>query len=384
MAADNFTPRFEIEQTDMTGLTLNGKYFTTEWIVENYRNLNSAQFSAHERVTLSFCGRWLSGVKQFIVSTSGSTGKPKRIALTRAQMTLSAKMTSEALHLQPGDRALVCLSPAHIAGLMMLVRGFVLDLDLTIVEPASNPFESLSADLQKTPPFHFASFVPLQLQTILSVGKSYRDFLNKMKVILVGGAPVSVSLHKQIHKLDAPIYQTFGMTETVSHVALRRLNGTTASESYRALPNVEIGRDERGCLTITSALTRNQTLVTNDLVELTSKNSFIWLGRVDNVINTGGVKVAAEKVEAALAEVLFELTETDREFFVAGLPDETYGQVVAALFEGTPFSPEFQREMLGRLSQKLGKYELPKRIEFVKNFTRTPTGKIDRKANLRL
>ncbi len=364
----------------MTGLKLNGKFFTSEWIVENFRDLKPAQFSQQERATLSFCGRWLTGVEQFIVPTSGSTGKPKRISLTRAQMTLSAHMTGKTLHLQPRERVLVCLSPAHIAGLMMLVRGFVLDLDLTIVEPASDPFESL--DFENTPPFDFASFVPLQMQTILSAGEKYRDFLNKMKAILVGGAPVSVSLHQQIQNVYAPVYQTFGMTETVSHVALRRLNGAEASESYRALPGVEIGQDARGCLTIQSALTNNRTIVTNDMVELVSPKSFIWLGRIDNVINSGGVKIQAEKVEAAIAEALYEMNIQPGEFFVGGLLDDKYGQTVTAIFEGPSFSQEFQRTISDALSKKLSKYELPKRFHFVEALIRTPNGKIDRIANL--
>ncbi len=364
----------------MTGLTLNGKFFTTEWIAENFRNLKPAQFSEHERATLSFCGRWLSGVEQFIVPTSGSTGRPKRTALTRAQMTLSAHMTGKTLHLQPGERALVCLSPAHIAGLMMLMRGFVLDLQLTVVEPSSNPFESL--DFENTPPFDFASFVPLQMLTILSAGEKYRDFLNKMKAILVGGAPVSISLLKQIQKLDASIYQTFGMTETVSHMALRRLNGPEASESYRALPGVEIGQDARGCLTIKSALINNQLMITNDRVELKSRNNFMWLGRIDHVINSGGVKVQAEKVEWAIEETLFEMNELQREFFVGALPDERYHEIVTAIFEGEPLSPEKENEILTALSKKLHKYEIPKRLFYLDTFVRTRTGKIDRKATL--
>jgi O-succinylbenzoic acid--CoA ligase len=364
----------------MTGLTLNGRNFSCEWMAQNFRSLADKNFTDAENRTLKFCGEWLSGVERFIVSTSGSTGAPKPISLTREQMMLSARMTGAALNLQAGDRALVCLSPQHIAGLMMLARGLVLDLDLTIVEPSSDPFRAL--DLKTTPPFDFTALAPLQLQSIL-VHPQHINFLNKMKAVLVGGAPLSISLQNQIKNLRAPVYQTFGMTETVSHIALRRLNGPHAAEHYQTLPGVEIGQDDRGCLTINSAVTNFRNIITNDVVELISETAFVWLGRIDHVINSGGIKVQAEKVETIIEQILFELNVEHGEFFVGGLPDERYHEKAAAVFTGQQLSVETEAALKAALAKKLNKFELPKEIVYLDSVARTPSGKIDRQATLK-
>lgn len=366
------------------GLILNGNYYTKDWILKHYHNLNSHQFTDLEIKTLHFCAQWLCGVQEFIVQTSGSTGKPKPIRLKREQMILSARITGRALKLKREDRAFVCLSPAYIGGIMMLVRGLELDLELTIVNPSSNPFESINVYESS---FDFTAFVPLQLQNILASGPQNIAILDRMKAILVGGAPVSAALLKEVQQVRAPVYQTFGMTETISHIALRRLNGPKASENYKPLPEVEIATDPRGCLTIKSPLTNHQRIITNDLVEIHPDGSFIWLGRIDNVINTGGVKVQAEKVEKAIEESLHEIDGgryAEHEFFVGPLPDKKYGQVVAAIFEGPNFSQDIQNKLLAKLSEKLNKYEIPKNIYFVKAFLRTPNGKIDRRAILKI
>ena len=369
--------------SEFNGINLNGKSFTFDWILENHADLPPAEFSQNEIKTLTFCGQWLSGQKLFSVQTSGSTGVPKSVILTRQQMAASARMTGEVLRLNKGDSALVCLSPEHIAGLMMLVRGFELGLNLTVVEPAANPFASF--DLESAEHFDFAAFVPLQLQTILNSGETQLAVLNKMKAILVGGAQVSAALEKAIEQVKAPVYQTFGMTETVSHIALRKLNGPDKSEYYEALPGVEIGQDRRGCLTVNSTVTNNEWLTTKDLVKIKTGSRFVWLGRVDHVINSGGVKVQAEKVERVVAEALFEMnqeTNSNQEFFVGPLPDKTYGQVVVVVFEDVNPIQIDEKRLRGLLSKNLTKYEIPKSIYFLKSFIRTSTGKVDRKANL--
>ncbi|MFQ5639424.1 MAG: AMP-binding protein [bacterium] len=368
------------------GFTLNGKVLSKDWILKRFGDREALGSTEFERQTLEFCKRWLQGDEEFRVKTSGSTGAPKEMSVRRDRLTLSARMTGSALQLKTGQRALVCLSTGHIAGLMMLVRGLVLGLDLTVIEPGPDPLHSFFLkNSQNTEPFDFSAFVPLQLQVILSKGERYRAFLNQMKAVLVGGAPVSYALQKSIQQVKAPVYQTFGMTETLSHFALRKLNGPDVSGSYQALPGVELGQDTRGCLTIKSQLTDDELLVTNDLVELKPENHFIWLGRFDNVINTGGVKVQPEKVEQAIAESLFGIenpTVSSRAFFVGSVPDEKFGEKVVGVFEGEAFSRDVQETMLKSLSELLHKYELPKSFCFVNSFVRTATGKIDRKANM--
>ncbi|NIR47198.1 AMP-binding protein [candidate division KSB1 bacterium] len=375
--------------SSFTGLTLNRKYISKEWICNHFRNLDPKTLSDNELRTLVFCGHWLTGAREFTIQTSGSTGAPKTIRLYREQMTASARLTGDALNLKKGDHALACLSPAYIGGLMMLVRAMVLDLELTAVEPSGNPFESLCvSDESSVESFDFAAFVPLQLQNMISGNKDAIAFLNKMKAILVGGAPVPVSLRKKLQAIQASIYETFGMTETLSHIALRRVNGPGASDHYQALPGVTLGLDRRGCLTIQAPSTKRQFVMTNDLVELKSDGSFVWLGRIDNVINTGGVKVQPESVERIIEETLAAIPDIGVNllekcgFFVGSIPDEILGEKVTIVFEGLQFPQEIIDPLFKNLTRNLNKYEVPKAVACVESFVRTRSGKIDRKATL--
>ena len=192
---------------------------------------------------------WLA--QTFTLRTSGSTGQPKPILLTRAQMITSAHWTGRASGLQPGDRALVCLSVTYIAGMMMLVRGFELGLHLTVMAPVSRPLAAFTP----TEHFDFTAMVPLQLYETLHGNAPERTILDAMKAVLIGGAPVSLSLEEQLQQVQTPLYHTYGMTETVSHIALRRLNGPQRSDRFVPFAEVCLDVDTRGCLTITSALT---------------------------------------------------------------------------------------------------------------------------------
>ena len=335
----------------------------------------------HEIKTFQFYQQWLSGQDEFILHTSGSTGKPKAIRLHRTQMQASARMTGQALGLQAGDRALVCLSTDYIAGLMMLVRAFELNLDLLVLPPSSTPLANLPDEAQ----FEFAAFVPLQLQKTLTNTPDKVPILNRMRAILVGGAPISMMLAQQLQAIQAPIYHTYGMTETVSHIALRRLNGPQASDLFIPLSGVTTGLDVRGCLTITSVLTNQQTLVTNDLVELYADGAFRWLGRIDHVINSGGIKVQAETVERAIATLLLTYQHgqlAHRRFFVAPLPHAELGQMVVLVMEGAPLSEIVEADLRHALLEQnlLHKYELPRRFVYLPQFVETTTGKIDRRA----
>ena len=190
-----------------------------------------APTSPYEQTVVDFCRLWLSSRETFVLHTSGSTGTPKPIHLTRRQMAASAHLTGQTLGLQPGDSALCCLNVAYVAGVMMLVRALELRLTLTVVEPVGNPLLAVGE------PLDFAAFVPLQLQQILETPATLLG-LDQMKAILVGGAAVSPALEMQLQRIDAPVFGTYGMTETVSHVALRRLNGPTRSEWYHLLLGV--------------------------------------------------------------------------------------------------------------------------------------------------
>ena len=357
-----------------------------------------------------FLTAWRNGQTEFVLHTSGSTGPPKPITLTRAQMQASAILTGQTFGLTPGDRALVCLNTAYVAGTMMLVRGEVLGLELIIVEPVSNPLAGFSADEH----IDFAAFVPLQLQTILAdvdpaTGLPAKlPVLNRMKAILVGGAATSPALEQALRVISAPVFATYGMTETVSHIAVRRLNGPDAVDYFTALAGVELGQDERGCLTIRAAATNFGLVQTNDVVEFLDSithlpgetppnettRKFRLLGRADSVINSGGVKIQPEAVERVILQTLAGLGISPvPRLFVAGLPDERLGERVTMFIEQLPVNNEQSVTTATNLEalltadwslliDRVGQYAVPKDVIFVPRFIETPTGKIDRKATL--
>jgi len=358
-----------------TSLLLNGREFAYAAIQEYPAQLD-APVNGYEAQVLDFVRQWLTGTQEFTLTTSGSTGAPQSITLRRRQLEASARRTGDFFDLGPGDRALVCLNCEYIGGLMMLVRGLERNLHLTIVEPQGNPLDMVAAETA----FDFAAFVPLQLRALLAAGQAPR--LNAMKAILVGGATVGATLAAAIRELRAPVYHTYGMTETCSHVALRRLNGPDATTAYRVLSGIAAGQDERGCLTLRGDVTDDQLIVTNDQVQLLDAHTFEWLGRADFVINTGGVKVPAEKVELVLDVALAEIGES-RRCFVAGRPDARLGQAVTAFIEGPPLSAAAEKQLQALLAARLGRYERPRQLVYVPAFAMTASGKLDRAATLR-
>jgi O-succinylbenzoic acid--CoA ligase len=335
----------------------------------------------YEAEALAFCRAWSTGQTTFTLHTSGSTGTPKPITLTREQMQASARLTGETLGLSPGDTALVCLNIRYVAGIMMLVRGLELELPMTIIEPEANPF------IHVTPApysFAFTALVPLQLQTILSTGnESQLALLNAMKAILVGGAATSPALEQSLQIVTAPVYATYGMTETVSHIALRRLNGPDAADLFTALNGVDLGVDERGCLHITSAATNYKRIQTNDVVDLPDLTHFRLLGRADRVINSGGVKIQPEQIEQIIQKILAEsgLISLTR-LFVAGLPDEKLGERVVVICEQVSLTDAQWTVMQAAIREKAGPYAVPKEWITVPQFAETPTGKVDQRAIL--
>jgi o-succinylbenzoate---CoA ligase len=346
-------------------LILNGKEIS-------YDDILKGKFSASTpfgNSTLKFSREWLSGKSDFSIFTSGSTGKPKEIILHRDQMIASARMTGFTLSLKSGDRSLVCLNTEYIAGMMMLVRGFELDMSMTIIEPASNPLKNIpSSDA-----FDFTAMVPMQMQKVLEESQDKIGILNNMKAILLGGSPVSARLEESLQQISSPVFSSYGMTETVSHIALRRLNGNFRSELYTIIEGVKTGIDARGCLTINAPSTRHHTIITNDLVELTGNNTFRWLGRIDNVINSGGIKIHTDYLEEKIDRILHEAGFKNRSF-VSPISDEEFGEIAVLIVEGN-IDPDTINKIL---REKLKKFEVPKRILAVEKFTDTATQKIDK------
>lgn len=342
--------------------------------------------SSYNQFVISFCMEWQSNKNEFVVHTSGSTGVPKPITLTRQQMQNSVSATAEALNLKQNERFLICLNTAYIAGKMMLVRGMELNAEMVIVPPKRNPLEDFDEKMW----FDFAAFVPMQLQTILDETPEKIAILSQMKAIIVGGAPVSYSLLKKIRSIKAlnrvPIYATYGMSETVTHIALKRLNAKgkkEISDTYKTLPNVKIKTDERGCLVISAPHTLGKEIITNDLVDIKNETEFEWLGRADFAINTGGVKVFSEKIESFIERAFYEL-DLQKRFFISSRSDETLGEQVILILEGLPFAKNFENELLQHLKTNLPAYHAPKRIFYLADFVMTQTDKVDRKKCLEL
>lgn len=320
-----------------------------------------------EESTLLFCQQWLNGQQVFEQKTSGSTGKPKLIKITREQMQLSAKQTVEALGLKANDVAFVCINTAYIGGKMMLVRAFQHQLQLVINEPTSNPLESINK------PVDFIAMVPMQFENSLN---NHTQKIVNCKAIIIGGASINSLLAKKIALLKTPVYSTYGMTETVSHIALKRLS-IPSEKYYTTIGDIEISTNSKEQLIVKGAVTNNKKLVTNDRVQLISPTTFKWLGRTDNVVNSGGIKIQLEEVEVSI-EIFFSKLRIANQFFLASKPDVYWGNRLVLFIEyPKPQNPE---NLLSKLKNHLTKFTCPKEVIYVPEFAKTSSGKIDKPA----
>lgn len=352
-------------------LNLNGKIFTISELSGIDSEIGKTEF---EKTTLAFCKQWLSGEQSFRLNTSGSTGTAKEIQISRSQMEVSARLTIDALGLDQGMTSLVCLDTKYIAGKMMLVRSLIHGMNIIAVEPDSSPFKKINQKID------FAALVPYQIEKILDESK---EQLNHLQCAVVGGATVSIALKEKMKSTSCRLYATYGMTETISHIALQKLNGADAQDFFQTQPGVKINLDRRGCLTIQADYLGKEPIVTNDFVEIISPSAFRWLGRVDNIINTGGIKVSPEKIESVFEKLFYEKNIVQR-FFISSIAHALLGERVVLVVEGESFSEGDHEAILKDASALLGKYEIPKRIFFVKKFIETPTGKVNRKETMRL
>jgi O-succinylbenzoic acid--CoA ligase len=355
---------------------------TDVWQAEDWPTLSLVGLPDALADALAFCQAWYRGQAEFDLQTSGSTGQPKTIRLARELMEHSALSTLQALGLGKGGCALLCLNTNYIGGRMMLVRAMMADMDLYWLPPVGNPVALLQTHFPKSPPFALVALVPLQAEAIVHTA-AYRQYTDNWQHILIGGAAVSPSLTQSLQQLHAAVYATYGMTETISHIALQRLNGTAADETFVTLPGIEIKCDHRGALAIKGAVTQHEWIQTNDWVTLHPPKGFRWLGRLDNIINSGGVKVPAEKVERAISLVLADMG-LPYLFFVAGLPHPQLGQQVCLIIESPPWDEAQTARFWHLINHQalLGKYETPKQLYFSPKFVQTASAKIQRRQTL--
>lgn len=316
-----------------------------------------------------FMADWHSDNPRLMVQTSGSTGKPQVMWVEKSRMLASAKMTCDFLGLKSGERMLLCLPLDYIAGKMAVVRTIERNLKITMIEPTGHPCQTL-VDEHKEAHFACASLVPLQVYNSLQVPKE-REWLKSIDHILVGGGAISKEMEEELRGFPNAIWSTYGMTETLSHIAMRRISGPDASLWYTPLPHVSVSLNEDDCLVIDAPLVHEGVLVTNDIAELRFSESgvqFRIVGRKDNVICSGGIKIQTEEVESRLEPRL------DAPFAITHRPDEKFGQAVVLLTESSD-----TEEVRRICDEVLPPYWQPKDILHVDNIPLTETGKTARK-----
>lgn len=350
-----------------------------------------------------FLSEWNNDSDTVLVHTSGSTGKPKPMMVEKKRMLNSARITCDFLGLKPGDSALLCMSLDYIAGKMVVVRSIERHLHLISVSPSGHPLKDINLKDAKGKDVNgeitFAAMVPMQVYNTLQVPEE-RERLTHIRHLIIGGGAIDASLEEELRSLpgNIAIWSTYGMTETLSHIALRRINGDEASEWYQPFDSVKISQTDEGCLVIDAPLVCAETLVTNDIVEIepyiynkvenheevenhnkVEKLRFRIKGRKDNVICSGGIKIQIEEVEALLKPHL------EKPFMIAKKKDEKFGEIAVLLTEDEDLKKveaTIRRLLSGKSDDsnkssesKSHKYWIPREYLHVEHLPLTETGK---------
>lgn len=303
-----------------------------------------------ERVFGLFALDWFDKSDKISLRTSGTTGEPKEILVRKQAMVDSALATGDFFDLHPKDKALCCLPIDFIAGKMMIVRAFILGLDLSFVAPTAFPLENIRTE------YDFCAMTPMQVENSL-------EQLRYIKKLIIGGSQLPYSLEQKLKNISTLSYETYASTETLTHIAARKIG----EENFKLLPKITISLDDRGCLVIDAPRISSEKIVTNDLVKIQSDTEFNWVGRVDNVVNSGGIKLFPEKIEAQLNGKI------PHRYFVGGAADTLLGEKLVLLIESTKY------ELPTDIFEGLDQYEKPKNILFVAKFSETENGKIKRR-----
>lgn len=335
------------------------------------QHINPESFSsnnAFEEKVLAFLVDWYSETSKVSVQTSGSTGKPKIFDIEKEKMQNSAKMTCDFLGLQEGNSALLCLPVEYISGKMMIVRAIGRKLKIKVVEPSIHPLENITENID------FCALTPLQVENSL-------EKIHLIKQIIIGGASVSGALKTKIKEVLRPktlhnlkIFETYGMSETLSHIALKEIF-PTPEEYFSVFDGIEIGTDHRGCLNIKAPQLNPETLQTNDVVEILGNNQFKFIGRADDVINSGGAKIYPQKLEDFVKKTV------PYEVVFLGLDDEVLGQKLVGIVEASE-NESLKDQIISLPYHK--SFERPKDVFFIQKIPRTPNGKVNRQELKRL
>ena len=315
----------------------------------------------HQRVA-DFIAKFQDLDAHIEVQTSGSTGTPKRMLVEKSRMLASARRTNDVLGLKSQDVALVCLPVDYIAGKMMVVRALERGMRMEVVTPSANPLKDF--DESRLGAQTLLAITPHQLAELLMDERTLQ-ILKRVSHIIIGGGALPERVEQMAKSLPGCVYATYGMTETLSHIALRRINGAHPETHFSPLEGVTLSQDAEDCLIISDSLTTEAPLVTNDLVELLPDGRFRVLGRRDNVVCSGGVKLQIEELERKLSEVIpfpFQLTYVS---------DERLGQALTMLYTGDLT----KEELLQLCTTRVGRYEVPKHFFRVSELPTTETGK---------
>lgn len=308
-----------------------------------------------EKEVGDFLLNWLDNFDVMTVFTSGSTGSPRQYKLNKQHMINSALMTGAHFELEHGTEALCCLPLSYIAGKMMMVRALTLGWEIDLVKPSSKPLKKVEKR------YDFTAMTPLQ------VTKSLKN-IHKTRTVLIGGAAIRTKLIEDLQHKHTRAYHSYGMTETASHVAIKQLYPSLENH-YTAIGDVSFTKDNRDCLVITAPSLGTEGLVTNDIVELIDDHKFLIKGRIDEVINSGGVKIHPDMVEQKLAAFI------DHRFFITGMNDEDLGEKVILIIEG-------EETKMKEAFNTLEKFEVPREIYFIDSFQETHTKKVDKRSTL--
>jgi len=306
-----------------------------------------------EKPVGNFLLEWFDDNSYIDMQTSGSTGVPKTVRISKNAMVESAIATGDFFDIHPGQKVLHCLPVKYIAGKLMFIRAFILGLEMDFVAPTSTPLYNNETE------YDFVAMVPLQAKHSLNE-------LKNVKKLIIGGSMISKSLEQELKKLPTKVYETYGMTETITHIAAKEIG----EASFTVLPNVTISYDDRNCLVIHAPRISEEVITTNDLVELVNENQFVFLGRYDNIVNSGGIKLIPEQIEKKLAGKIAG------RYFVAGKKDEALGEKLILIIEGEKINID------NSVYSDLDKYEKPKEVYFITKFKETENGKIMRKETL--
>ena len=349
----------------MQTLTLNGVVYSPQDLLAFIQiEREQTTLPVWKRAIYNFLRDWYAPTTIIEMLTSGSTGKPKQIHVKKSHMVNSATATLQALGIHQQGKALLILPATYIAGKMMIVRAIVGGLDL-ITAPPHLQWSAMNIPYQA---YLLVAVVPAQLTDLMQADD--KTFLDNITHLLVGGSMLSTDLEQWLSQSKPAIYITYGMTETVSHVALCRVNTT----HYHALPDIEFNQGDDGHLIIKAPALCDTVLHTRDLVQLINKKTFIWLARLDLAINSGGLKIHPEQVEAKLSAIMQPLQQR---YLIVGLPDDKLGEIVTLVIEGH-LNAMMKEKLLTKCRQVCRVYEAPRQIKTIKRFIMTNSGKLNR------